>query len=135
MTIKLEVESRTIANGLQSSGFGFDPISIITIALGLWSQCQQKQSPGENPAEMLRARFNDGKFDQELLDDARHNARKANRIAFRRGQSEKRHLSDEELDQVSTAAFMHVMDADDDVLKSCGAEAFGMSFDDDDDAE
>ena len=114
-----------------SDGFGFDPVSIITIALAVWQQCFQKQNPTGNAAEHLRARFNDGKFDQDLLDEARHGARKANRIAFRRGESPKRHLDDDELDQISTKAFLHVMDADDQVLKECGAEAFGMSLDDD----
>lgn len=135
MTIKLENESRAIASGLQSDGFEFDPISIITIAIGLWSQCQQKRDPESNPADVLRARMTDGKFDQDLLDEARHNAKRANRIAFRQGKSKKRHLSDSELDQLSTAAFLHVVDADDDVLKACGLEASAMTFDEDGDAE
>lgn len=133
--IKLDVEARTVGQGLQSDGFEFDPTPIITIAFALWQQCLQKRDPTANPAEHLRARFNDGKFDSELLDEARHGARKANRIAFRRGESKKRHLSDPELDQISTKAFLHVMEADDDVLRECGAEAFGMSFDDHDDEE
>ena len=129
MSIKLEHEARAIGNGLQSSGFGFDPTAIITIALALWQQCQKSRDPAENPAEMLRARFHDGKFDQELLDDARFSARKANRIAFRRRESPKRRLSEAELDQLSTAAFLHVLDADDEVLNACCAEVDEMSFD------
>lgn len=134
--IKLEVEARAVGNDLQADGFEFDPTPIITIAFALWHDCLQKRDPNANPAEMLRGRFKDGKFDQELLDDARHRARKANKIAFHRGESKKRHLSEPELDQISTRAFLHVMDADDEVLKSCGLEASGMTFDGhDDDAE
>lgn len=133
--ISLNVESRTVARGLMSDGFGFDPTPIITIAFAVWQQCFQKQNPTGNAAEHLRSRFKDGKFDQELLDEARHGARKANRIAFRRGEAPKRHLDDDELDLISTKAFLHVMDADDEVLNECGAEAFGMSLGDYDDAE
>lgn len=135
MSIKLRVEAGAIGRNLQAKGFGFDPISIITIVLGLWQQCQQKADPNANPAEVLRGRMTDGKFNQDLLDEARHNAKRANRIAFRRGESPKRHLSDEELDQISTAAFAHVIEADDEVVSTCAKEASEMTFDDEDGAE
>jgi hypothetical protein len=129
MSISLSVEARAIGSGLQSRGFGFDPTAIITIALTLWQVCLRQRDPEANPAELLRARFNGGKFDEGILQDARPNARRANRIAFRRGESPKRRLSDDELDQLTTAAFLHVLDADDEVLTACASEAEDSSAD------
>lgn len=136
MSIRLKVEAGAIASSVRESGFSFDPTMIITIALALWNNCHQKQNPGVNPAEMLRGRMDENKnFDQDLLDQARHNAKRANHIAFIRGWSEQRHLTDAELDMISTGAFRHIADADDEVLQACGREASEMVFDDDGGAE
>jgi hypothetical protein len=129
MSSKLETESRVISSGLSAS-LGFDPISIVTALLPILLNCFNSQETG-NAAEFLKDRYDEptGKFDQHLLERARPAARRAARKAFRAGQSDKKHLSTEQLDEITSQAFKHAMEADDDILQACATEASSINTD------
>lgn len=129
--VKLNVEARAMAKGLQEQGFGFDPTPILTIALALFSQCSAKENPNESPADVARNSYDEqtDSFDPHAIGRARLGMRKAVNISIRRGETPKRHFSIPELDAMTIKVFRSTMEADEDIVRSCMAEGLASNVD------
>lgn len=128
---KLRIEARAIGKSLQADGFSFDPTSIITLAVAMFSQCSAKENPGESAADVARNAYDEetDTFDPHAIGRARLGMRKAVRISIRRGETPKRNFSIQELDAMTVKTFRATMEADEDIVRSCTAEGLAVNVD------
>ena len=104
---------------------GFDPVTIITLLLPMLMNMPCFKGEQTSAKEFLGDHFdgNTGRFDQHLYDQCRPKARRA---ARKDGQ---RHLSADQLDEITHASLMHAMEADESTAVACMAE--GRTIQDD----
>lgn len=114
------------ARRVSSAAVGFDPLSLITILttllpslLQLFQSC--RQSTPMTAKQFLAANYDGEDFSTRLYRQSRGRVRREARAAGQRGR-----LTNVECDEISHAAFMEGMRADDETVQSCSLAASAM---------
>lgn len=116
----IKTEAQLIANRVDSNvGVALDVIfEIATLLVPMLMKCSQwnQASAPTLKERLLKNKTSDG-YSPDLLEEARHQTRRAAR------KSGHRHLSDDQLDAITTASFDHAIEADHDTLMACASES------------